>query len=246
MRTWLSACFFTGTTKASHVEKAEVKQFMAGAVSKEAERMMPGARWNQMEWMWAVRNLVAALAATVLASILSEVQAFRDASLGASGLSAAEAVRFLGYGTALGLIWVSAWRVAAQIPESGPLLSLLHHALPPFATLVALPGAYRLLLFPLHPFLSNGVGTVFSWIFVLPFVTTAVWFGLVLYTNADALVLLAAAAARRLSSAVEGAAPACRACGATTSADAKFCSKCGSSMGPAAVRDGQGADLIAK
>ncbi len=219
---------------------------MAAAVSKEAEGMMPAARGDEMEWAWAIRNGVAAVAATLLASILSEVQVFRSASLGSSGLSAAEAVQFLGYGTALGLIWMSAWRAAAQIPDRGPLLSLLHHALPPFATLVVLPGAYRLLLLPLHPFLSDGVGTVLSWIFVLPFIMTAVWLGLVLYTNADVLVLLVVAAARRLSSAVERAAPRCRTCGAMTSGGAKFCSTCGAAVEHASGAGGQGADVSAK
>ncbi len=47
--------------------------------------------------MWTMRNAVAILGAVLLATILSGVQVFREATLGRSGFSVSEAVRFLGY-----------------------------------------------------------------------------------------------------------------------------------------------------
>ena len=181
------------------------------------------ARISEREWMWAARNLVAVLAAILLAAILSHAQVFREASLGSNGFSAAEVVHLVGWGTALALIWVSAWDAAAQLPASSPGLRFLHHALPPLATLVILPAVYGLL----HPFLKDRAAIVFSWIFVLLLIPTAVWLGLVLYENADALVLAATNATCRISARARRSERTCQTCGKPVMAEAKFCGSCG-------------------
>jgi hypothetical protein len=189
------------------------------------------ARMSDREWMWAGRNLVAVLAAILLAAILSHAKVFRDASLGGNGFSAAEVVRLVGWGTALALIWISAWNAAAQLPASGPVLRLLRHALPPLATLVILPAVYGLL----HPFLRDRAAIVFSWIFVLLLIPTAVWLGLVLHENADALLLVATKATRRISAKVRRSERTCQTCGKPVMAEAKFCGSCGAFL-PQATR----------
>jgi len=188
--------------------------------------MAPIARWDREEWMWTMRNVVAILAAVLFASILSGVQVFREAALGRSGFSASDAVRLLGYGTALVLIWVTAWRAAAQIPATGAVPRLLHEGIPPVVTLLVLPGAYGLI----HSFLTDRAVLVVSWVFVLLLVATAVWLGLVLYSNAEALVLGARAIERRISEAAQRRAHACEKCGAPNSEEAKYCTSCGTSL----------------
>ncbi len=173
------------------------------------------ARVSQWEWMWAARNLVAVVAAIFLAAILSHARVFRDASLGGNGLSASEVVHVVGWGTALALIWTSAWSAAAQLPESRPGPRLLHHALPPLATLVILPGYYNLL----HPFFKDRAGIALSWIFVLLLIPTAVWLGLALYENAEALVLIATKVTRRISARARTLERTCRTCGQPRSDD---------------------------
>jgi len=181
------------------------------------------ARWDREEWMWTIRNAIAVLAALVLASILSGAQVFRQAALGSGGFNAGEAVRLLGFAVALTLIWTSAWRAAAQILASDPVSRLLHEGLPAFATLLILPGVHGLI----HPFLSEKAVTIVSWMFVLLLLATAVWLGVVLHDNAEALVLGAVAIKRRISGAAERRAHACQKCGASNSPAAKFCTSCG-------------------
>jgi len=188
--------------------------------------MAPIACWDREEWMWTMRNVVAILAAVLFASILSGVQVFREAALGRNGFSASDAVRLLGYGTALILIWITAWRAAAQIPATGVVPRLLHEGIPPVVTLLVLPGAYGLI----HSFLTDRAVLVVSWVFVLLLLATAVWLGLVLYTNAEALVLGAAAIERRISEALKRRAHACAKCGAPNSEEAKYCTSCGTSL----------------
>ena len=157
------------------------------------------ARGHWDEWMWTARNGVAVLAALLLAGILSQARVFQEAALGSNGLNAAAAVRFLGYGTALVLIWVTAWHAAAQIAPRDSVSRLLHEGLPPFATLLILPGVYGLI----RPFLSGRAVTGVSWMFVLLLLATAVWLGRALYDNAEALVIGAAAIKRRVSESAE-------------------------------------------
>ena len=166
------------------------------------------ARGHWDEWMWTIRNGVAVLAALVLAGILGQAQVFQEAALGSNGFNAAAAVRLLGYGTALVLIWVTAWQAAAQILPRDPVSRLLHEGLPPFATLLILPGVYGLI----RPFLGERAVTGVSWIFVLLLLATAVWLGRALYDNADALVVGTAAIRRRVSESAERRGQVCQKC----------------------------------
>jgi hypothetical protein len=150
--------------------------------------MEPMARWQWDEWMWTARNGVAVLAALVLTGILSQVQVFQEAALGSEGFNAAAVVRLLGYGIALALIWMTAWRAAVQIPPRDAGSRLLREGFPPFTALLTLPGVYSLI----RPFLGDRAVTAISWVFVLLLLATAAWLGSVLYHNADALVIGAA------------------------------------------------------
>ncbi len=200
-------------------------------IRKERDMASLG-RWHRDEWMWTIRNGVAVLAAVMLASVFSGAQVFREAALGSVGFTAAELVRLLGYGIALALIWISACQAAAQFRASDPVSRLLHEGLSPLATLLILPAVYGLV----HPFLSNRV-PVISWLIVLLLLVTAVWLGLALYDNAEALIVGAAAIRRKLSEATEHRGDKCQKCGATNSMAAKFCASCGVSLAQPSGRD---------
>jgi len=110
---------------------------------------------------------------------------------------------------------------------------LLHEGLPPSATLLILPGVCGLI----RPFLSDRAVTAVSWMFVLLLLVTAVWPGGVLYDNAEALVIGAAAIRRRVSESAERPGRAYQKCEAPNSATAKFCTDCGTSLEQPASRD---------
>ncbi len=180
--------------------------------------MEPIARWQWDEWMWTARNGVAVLAALVLTGILSQVQVFQEAALGSEGFNAAAVVRLLGYGIALALIWMTAWRATAQIPPRDAGSRLLREGFPPFTALLTLPGVYSLI----RPFLSDRAVTAISWVFVLLLLATAAWLGSVLYHNADALVIGAAKIRHQISESGEHREVACEQCKALNSVTAKL------------------------
>jgi hypothetical protein len=168
--------------------------------------------------MWTARNGVAVLAALVLTGILSQVQVFQEAALGSEGFNAAAVVRLLGYGIALALIWMTAWRAAAQIPPRDAGSRLLREGFPPFTALLTLPGVYSLI----RPFLGDRAVTAISWVFVLLLLATAAWLGSVLYHNADALVVGAAKIRHQISESGEHRELGCQQCKALNSMTAKL------------------------
>jgi hypothetical protein len=189
-----------------------------GATRSGEANMEPMARWQWDEWMWTARNGVAVLAALVLTVILSQVQVFQEAARGSEGFNAAAVVRLLGYGIALALIWMTAWRAAAQIPPRDAGSRLLREGFPPFTALLTLPGVYSLI----RPFLGDRAVTAISWVFVLLLLATAAWLGSVLYHNADALVIGAAKIRHQISESGEHRELACQQCKALNSVTAKL------------------------
>jgi len=184
------------------------------------------ARWSWDEWSWTIRNGIGVVAVLVLANVLSAATVFHDAPLGANGFNASQAVPLVGYGIALALIWVTAWRAATQIRAIDPVSRLLSEGLPPLATLIVLPGAYGLL----RPFVGERVVPIISWLFVLLLLGTAVWLGLALYRNAEALMVVATAIRHRVAQSAERRSQTCAKCQAANSATARFCTSCGAPL----------------
>jgi len=180
--------------------------------------------WTSKQWIDVTRAAVAVLATLLLTAILSQLQICRAAGLGSTGLSASDAIRFLGHGLALVIVWIVAWRLAGQLPESRPLERLLHRALRPLTILTLLPVAYALM----HPVLSERTATVLSWLLILPLMGAALWLGLMLYQNADALVFTAVATSRRIHDMPHHG--VCQQCHSACPSPAKFCGHCGAAL----------------
>ena len=67
-------------------------------------------------WIWLVRYAVVIVLALVLAAALGEMDLFKTTKFGKSGLNAARLVQFLGFGSALAVLWLAAQRAAALLP----------------------------------------------------------------------------------------------------------------------------------
>ncbi len=68
-------------------------------------------------WAWAGRYLIAMMLAWVLGALLGSIPLFRETGIGSTGLTASSLVRFLGYGSAVLLLWLLGRTAATQIPE---------------------------------------------------------------------------------------------------------------------------------
>ncbi len=97
-------------------------------------------------WAWAGRYLIAMMLAWVLGALLGSIPLFREAGIGSTGLTASSLVRFLGYGSAVLLLWLLGRTAATQIPEERRELSFIRHVIEPLITLIAVIFGHKVLL----------------------------------------------------------------------------------------------------
>lgn len=181
-------------------------------------------------WAWAGQYIIAMALALMLAAILGSIQLFAKTNIGATGVTASNAVRFLGYGGALLLLWLLAHTAAMQIPEDGKGRSFVRHVIEPLATLIVVIVGYKVLLLLIGPFLGKTGTAVYNRVVVFGIVAAAVWLVWAGYRSSASLMEAIAALRPPRSSTPLTPRAACPQCGATASAGMKFCSQCGRSL----------------
>jgi len=102
-------------------------------------------------WGWAVQYGTALFLALVLGALLGSIPLFKETIPGTGRLTASDIVQFLGYGTALLMLWMGARRAATQIPEDGRGLSFLGRIVVPLTTLIVVSVGYKVLLVLVRP-----------------------------------------------------------------------------------------------
>jgi len=181
-------------------------------------------------WAWAGRYLIAMMLAWVLGALLGSIPLFREAGIGSTGLTASSLVRFLGYGSAVLLLWLLGRTAATQIPEQRRELSFIRHVIEPLITLIVVIFGHRVLLLLVAPFLGETGRSVYNWIFVLGSVGAALWLVVAGYRGSAHLIEELPPLRRPSAPTPSGAPSACPQCGATARAGMKFCSQCGQSL----------------
>lgn len=126
-------------------------------------------------WTWVVRYIVVIILALIVAAALAEMELFRTAKVGKSGLNAARIVQFFGYGGALWVLWLLADRTAALIPASDERWRVLKTILVPLATLVVVASGQAVLLLILEPLMNKTLREIYNWIAIAAIVASAAW-----------------------------------------------------------------------
>ena len=176
-------------------------------------------------WTWVVRYILVLVVALALGGILGELELFKKAVLGTPKLTAAMLARFLGYGGALVLFWLMAKKAADQFRNQGGKMAFLSFIVLPLATLIAACIAYSVLLIVLKSFLDPGLQNLYNWLFVLGITASALWLVVALFHHSEPFIELFKSGAAK-----SGAKRACKKCGASVPAGAKFCTACGAAI----------------
>src|SRR3990172_6391266 len=187
-------------------------------------------------WGWAVQYGTALFLALVLGALLGSIPLFKETIPGTGRLTASDIVQFLGYGTALLMLWMGARRAATQIPEDGRGLSFLGRIVVPLTTLIVVSVGYKVLLVLVGPFLDQAGTSIYNWVFVLGIIGAALWLILAAYRSSLPLMEALPGVGRARQAAPPEASPACPQCGATVAAGIKFCGQCGQSLASALCR----------
>jgi hypothetical protein len=138
---------------------------------------------------WWIRYLLVIVVTLVLGNALGELKFFQTTTLGLLKLSAANLVRFLGYGSALVLLWLLAQRAALELKSQGGWKVHASHFVLPLATVVIVPAAHPVLLLVLGGLLGPELRKLYDWLFILGTLSAAIWLVLALYQRLEALLV---------------------------------------------------------
>lgn len=122
---------------------------------------------------WAMEYGVAIGLTVFFAMVLGQVPLFRETAVGK--LHASDLVQFLGYGGGLVITWLSARRLASELPDDWKWLMPFRAVILPLATLITTALSYSILLLVCEPFLGKTAKGLYNWFFISGIVGSAGW-----------------------------------------------------------------------
>ncbi len=143
---------------------------------------------NNNNAAWWIRYLLVIVVTLVLGAALGELAFFQKTSITALKLTAANLVRFLGYGSALVLLWLLSQRAALELEKHGSWQLQASRFVLPLATVIIVPAAHPVLLLLLGGLLGAELRKIYDWLFILGTLAAAVWLVLSLYQHLEPLL----------------------------------------------------------
>lgn len=137
---------------------------------------------------WMIRYLLVIVLALILGAAIGELSLFEKSTLGSTKLTAANLARFLGYGSALVLLWLLAQRAAIEFSKADDWKKPASHLILPLATVIIVPAAHQILLLLLSRLMGSGLRKVYDWIFILGTTAAAIWLTVMLFQHVEALM----------------------------------------------------------
>lgn len=137
---------------------------------------------------WWIRYLLVIVVTLILGAALGELAFFQKTSIAALKLTAANLVRFLGYGSALLLLWLLSQRAAQELDKQGGWRLQASRFVLPLATVVIVPATHPVLLLLLGGLLGAELRKIYDWLFILGTLAAAIWLVLSLYQHLEPLL----------------------------------------------------------
>ncbi len=126
-------------------------------------------------WNWLARYAVVIIVALILAAALGSTDLFNKTRLIGKTLSASHLVRFLGFGGALAVLWLAAFRASGLIAGQGERWRTVEALVLPLATLIVVASAHPVMLLIVEPLLDKSLRQIFDWTFIAGIVGSAGW-----------------------------------------------------------------------
>jgi eukaryotic-like serine/threonine-protein kinase len=184
---------------------------------------------SQLNWNWVGRYVAVIVAALVLAAVIGEMPLFGKTFLVSGKLSAAQVVRFLGYGTALIVFWILGQRLTIFLrQQQGSRWSASQNLILPIVTFIVVSALYSVILLVMRPLMDVTLQKIYDWMFILAIIACAIWLIMALLGQSDALTEALIGASRKRGSPDQAA--VCASCGASNDAGAIHCGKCGKEL----------------
>ncbi len=136
-------------------------------------------------WNWLARHAIVVIVAVALGAALGSMDLFKTTRVFNKGLSASSLAGLVGYGGALVVLWLAAYRATPLIREQGPRWRLLEVTVLPLATLIVVASAYGVLLLVLGALLAPTLRQIYNWLFIAGIIGSAAWLVFALFQDAS-------------------------------------------------------------
>ena len=135
--------------------------------------------------LWWIRYILVIAVTLILGAALGELNFFKQSGLDFLRLSAANLIRFIGYGSALVLLWLLAQRAATELRGQGGWKQPASYFVLPLATVIIVPASHPVLLLVVGGLLGPNSGRLYDWLFILGTTAAAVWLVIALFQHLE-------------------------------------------------------------
>lgn len=184
-------------------------------------------------WSWAGRFVAVIVVALILANAIGSMDLFTRTFVISGKLSAAHLVRFLGYSTALGALWMLGQRATMVLQQNKGRWSFMQHLILPVVSLIVVASANSVALLVMKPMMNPSLNNIYNWVFIVAILACAAWVVMAVLGQSASLTEAFTSAAERMSA--TGKTKVCAACGSSNEATAKFCKQCAKELTDAAA-----------
>lgn len=185
--------------------------------------MSNDAQVNQ-DWSWVGRFVAVIVVALILAAAIGSMDLFSKTFVITGKLSASHLVRFLGYSTALGALWMLGQRATMVLQQHKGRWSFMQHLILPVVTLIVVASTNSVALLVMKPMMTPALNNIYNWVFIVAILACAAWVVMAVLGQSASLTEAFTSAAERMSG--TGKTKTCSACGASNEDTAKFCKQC--------------------
>lgn len=187
----------------------------------------------KQDWNWVGRFVAVIVIALILAAAIGSMDLFEKTFLIQGKLSASHLVRFLGYGTALGSLWMLAQRGTMVLQQRGGRWSFMQHLILPVATLIVVSSVNSIALLIMKPMMNATMHNIYNWIFIVAILACSVWVIMAVLGQSAPLTEAFTSTAERFG--ISGKSKVCGRCATHNEASNRFCRQCGNALSDKAV-----------
>lgn len=180
------------------------------------------------DWSWVGRFIAVIVVALILAAAIGSMELFTKTFVISGKLSASHLVRFLGYSTALGALWMLGQRATMVLQQRKNRWSFLQHLILPVVTLIVVSSVNSVALLVLKPMMTPALNNIYNWVFIVAILACAAWVVMAVLGQSASLTEAFTMAAEKMSGG--GKTKICAACGTANEAGAKFCAQCAQAL----------------
>lgn len=189
---------------------------------------MSNATQVNQNWDWVGRFIAVIVVALILAAAIGGMELFEKTFVIPGKLSASQLVRFLGYSTALGALWMMGQRGTIALQQNGGRWSFVQHLLLPVITLIVVASTNSVALLVLKPMMNPAMHNVYNWVFIVAILACAAWVLMAVLGQSSSLTEAFTSAAESINASSK--VKVCGACATSNDASAKFCKECAKAL----------------